>query len=852
MKDTKDILKRTITYIPGKENKPRIENLIGKNSTIENSFFHEAYIKSFALIKSICELSKFESQTQQYDKNSNNIIAYIGERGSGKTSCMLSVYEALSSYNYTSNNGVLNEFLKDNSFYTLPVIDPAYFEQGNNILLIIIANMFKALKESMSNPNKEHYSNNFVSDKRDLVGQFHKVKESIDRISRNRSNQTIDSLEELASMSTTVNLKADIEELVRKYLKFMGGVTTLVVAIDDIDHEVEHAHLMIDQIRKYFIMPNVVILIAVKFEQLSDVMRLNYHKNYKELYNDEKSLSVELSSMSAKYLAKFIPYSHRIFLPVLNSSCKISFEGETQNSDKNEFIDQYILKLIFDKTGLMLYSSMEKTNYIIPYNLREFTNLISFLNSINSESDLEYKDSNLLQFKEYFTTTWCQEYLTSQQCTFIKKLYEQQPAQINKYTIEFLKSEYNNKEFNIDLEVINPKNRSYNISLGDVMYLIDRIETQNYRRDTLYFMFAIKTTYSILLQNTYYKLNSKSEHEARSAAFAYRFPSIKLLNQNSNHQSTNKMLKKTYRLEIYSDYERILGGGVMHISPIKGSNKELLHKRPINIKLLDIILDIVYDKVFATDLAVDGNTICNEVQNELLKNIKQNVDLYDPLDIERTKHYIVPFLNLYLYFTLTSSNSSTLSYYRVFRHCYYDVFFPNINIWEGKKNVMYDSLSIFYNVVKYRSLIKIINIADIEHLFKHDQSFCNVSDLRFAKFIRIMYLFRTELLIDVFASDKDKDSEYKSWFIQSTEFIELLYDYLPSLKQATTNPDTDRDNLMQLFTKIHQFSDISYQDSDNKKPFKKIEKLLDFLASLNKDGLVVQIFNNVFYENESL
>lgn len=483
---------KAIKYISGKENKPRIENLIGVESDMKDSFFKDAYEKSFALIKSINESNKeqsnrYKSSTQQYDKNSNNIIAYIGERGSGKTSCMLSVYETLNLYDHkTSKDSLMNDLLQTNIFHTLPVIDPSYFEQGNNILLIIIANMFKALKDSMSDPNKEHYSSNFVVDKRDLVSQFHKVKESIDRISRNKSNQSIDSLEELASMSNTVNLKVDLEELVDKYLKFMRA-TVLVIAIDDIDHEVEHAHLMIEQIRKYFIIPNVVILIAVKFDQLSEVMRLNYHKSYKELYKDPETLTEVLSSMSAKYLAKFIPYNHRIFLPVIDNSCTIIYNEKVTKKNIEEPIEQHILRLIYNKTGLMFYNSIEKNSFIVPYNLREFLNLTSFLENFSDGNNIEDKKNNRLHFKEYFITTWCEEYLTHKQNLFINNLYEQQPSHINKFTVEFLKSEYKSKgkEFTVDQEVTNPKNRAYNISLGDVMYLIERIETQNYNIDTL-------------------------------------------------------------------------------------------------------------------------------------------------------------------------------------------------------------------------------------------------------------------------------------------------------------------------------------------------------------------------------
>ena len=82
---------KTFTYVVGDEIKPKIE----LPETLKTSLFSNIYKKSFSLINRITEQVKSNKNTFKYIENSNNIIAFVGDRGAGKTSIMMSFYQCV-------------------------------------------------------------------------------------------------------------------------------------------------------------------------------------------------------------------------------------------------------------------------------------------------------------------------------------------------------------------------------------------------------------------------------------------------------------------------------------------------------------------------------------------------------------------------------------------------------------------------------------------------------------------------------------------------------------------------------------------------------------------------------------
>lgn len=148
----------TIIFQTGEEYKVKIEN----SDEFSDSFFNNIYARAATNIKNIVDnrkkITKEENNNIFYKEKSkyNNIIAFLGERGSGKTSSMLS----FAKYLVESKNerkivfdDKMDTFINDLTFQDVGVIDPSLFEKNTNILEVIIANMFQNFQKKVDSNN---------------------------------------------------------------------------------------------------------------------------------------------------------------------------------------------------------------------------------------------------------------------------------------------------------------------------------------------------------------------------------------------------------------------------------------------------------------------------------------------------------------------------------------------------------------------------------------------------------------------------------------------------------------------------------------------------------------------------
>ena len=141
--------------------------------------------------------------------------------------------------------------------------------------------------------------------------------------------------------------------------------------------------------RKYFIQPNILVLISFKLSQLEDIKYLelsDFYKHDKQTFTPDR-----LRDMVDKYMVKLIPHSHRIFMPQsedyhgkplevkLSNTKKDSKETATPAPLSFPSVRQAIPQLIFWKTRYLFYNAYAHESYIVPANLRELRQLIKLL-----------------------------------------------------------------------------------------------------------------------------------------------------------------------------------------------------------------------------------------------------------------------------------------------------------------------------------------------------------------------------------------------------------------------------------------------------------------------------------------
>lgn len=263
--------KTTIFYV-GEETKPVVENL----KRLKESIFSYHIDKSIHLIDEHLSVDPKEANDAQ--DYVNNIIAFVGERGAGKTSCMCSVISILQelqnkkAYNTSFDN---LKTLPQKRIHALKLIDPSFFDAVHNILEIIIGEMYNRTSRDLSTSITVDKEN----EARKLLKSFQAIKRDMLYVDKNTRFERDEELEELSLLAAGVDLRTGIQKLIADYLSYFNS-DVLLISIDDIDLNVKLAYEMVEQIRKYLILPNVMILMAVKIDQLSMVIQENLSKQF--------------------------------------------------------------------------------------------------------------------------------------------------------------------------------------------------------------------------------------------------------------------------------------------------------------------------------------------------------------------------------------------------------------------------------------------------------------------------------------------------------------------------------------------------------------------------------------------
>lgn len=529
--------KTTIFYV-GEETKPVVENL----KRLKESIFSYHIDKSIHLIDEHLSVDPKEANDAQ--DYVNNIIAFVGERGAGKTSCMCSVISILQelqnkkAYNTSFDN---LKTLPQKRIHALKLIDPSFFDAVHNILEIIIGEMYNRTSHDLSTSITVDKEN----EARKLLKSFQAIKRDMLYVDKNTRFERDEELEELSLLAAGVDLRTGIQKLIADYLSYFNS-DVLLISIDDIDLNVKLAYEMVEQIRKYLILPNVMILMAVKIDQLSMVIQENLSKQFDQaLKHDTRILTGnDISEMAERYINKLIPIESRIYIPspdvffgnslVIKDRENVVFEADT--------VRDAIPSLIFTKCRYLFYNTRGTTSPIVPRNLRDLRLLLQMLIKMKDYSEVKPINmtealGNKQQFKRYFFSTWLDSLEVDVRSVAIKLINETEPTLFNKKVIDLIRNMYadaTSKElkshkmyFDIDSamakdaneikvednfrNILEPKNLAYNISIGDVFYVLDRLLRMETSASVHRLIFFIKALYSIKLYEWYDEMTDMNE-----------------------------------------------------------------------------------------------------------------------------------------------------------------------------------------------------------------------------------------------------------------------------------------------------------------------------------------------------
>lgn len=421
----------------------------------------------------------------------NNIIAFCGNRGQGKTSAMLSFTSALGfrSHGYMMdrwNNDYereLNAYTRGRKFFILPPIDPTMLKEQGNVIGLVLANLLTEIEERWEFPKKStpapHGGKPLEAKKYEILRTFQNCLVGLSMERREAAERKMD-FDNFAQSNDVFALKNNIHDIILHLFELLDWErkeSFLVVQLDDTDMHMDRAYETVEFIRKYLCIPNVVVVMATELSQLRSLVNLHYRE--KMSYDPKTKVSFDFDYISAKYIDKLIPVPQTIHLPTLKSQRDLGKklklvvkedkkdqkddvegtageENKDGGADDND-IQRAIFKLIYDKTGLVFIRHDSYMHEIMPSSLRGYMHLHRLLSGMpepikasipeNAPIDISLckkrlkritqKLHNLSRFEDYFLNEWVpSRILEEEDRQKILSLKDVSPGRLSQYIIQ--------------------------------------------------------------------------------------------------------------------------------------------------------------------------------------------------------------------------------------------------------------------------------------------------------------------------------------------------------------------------------------------------------------------------------
>lgn len=504
---------KTIRIKQGEEYRIRLGNIYESDGFFYDVYCHAAGVLNETLRNSKKNRNGIEqtSNTPYVTENdsayefSNNIIAFCGGKGEGKSSALRTFANALECLHKTESKTVMQkeEFwgkeITKFGFTVLPVIDPTMMREQDSFMRIILSRMFAQARSNKQFNLLNGYDRK-ISDilrpydqisqdlQMKILTDFRYCYEYLDTLNQSADQDRVeDDLEKIADLGDSGNLKNKFRELIRDYLKAMNAGmpikeenTYLIIQIDDADLSFQSTFKILEDIRSFCMVPEVIILMAVDMDQLYRFLEQHHVKEFEILMKyrgvtlEENPISLSVCrSITIKYIDKIIPSSRQIHLPQIDSVLRsemenltiqylcdeedsIGKEDDILSSLKDEYFDyqEKLLRWLNSKSGLVMVEPASYRHNFLPGNFRELTHFLAYFEKMDDlkHNNREWENHlgslyfllqnsdgngkkrveairdkwfrNLQAFEQYFLNNWADFHLNREGKIIIKNLSE--------------------------------------------------------------------------------------------------------------------------------------------------------------------------------------------------------------------------------------------------------------------------------------------------------------------------------------------------------------------------------------------------------------------------------------------
>ena len=407
-------------------------------------------------------------QERDFYTYGNNILAFCGPRGQGKTSVMLSLSYALehcndsregsylqtvdAHYRSYEEDSVWADTVDSREFLVMPPIDPTVLDEKESVVGLVLAWLLAQINESWKSQSAPA---ELIEQKQvEVLQHFQKCRDCLALHSGVKERD----LSALIKSSNILELKKHLYEIIDCYFQLYGHKGRkhyLIIQLDDTDMDMVNAYDVLEDTRKFLSLPQTVVFMATYLRQLRALVAKQYEKAL-SLSHGGKDAEPELADcmqMAAKYLDKLIPSQQMVHINSfryqrdLNGKLKIGdfiddlsdvladkrVESAFSKADLDADLEEEFYALIRRKTGLVFLKHDTYVNNILPTTLRGLIHLYQLLdkmetptypnerqyeNMMRDENQapvyyakyinaLRVQQRNLILFEDYFRNDWC-------------------------------------------------------------------------------------------------------------------------------------------------------------------------------------------------------------------------------------------------------------------------------------------------------------------------------------------------------------------------------------------------------------------------------------------------------------
>lgn len=425
----------------------------GKNPAFKKQYEHASRI--------VCEAVQNAQHIQdgEFRHHSNNVIAFTGDRGMGKTSAMISFQWALKDFNPERNeiseifsySSEQAEFVKRSRYITLPCVDVNALKENDDIIEIILARMLNNLVNFVKNATTRT-RNSYQERLRGVYQEFDAVfrnfrylrSAKVECISDGES--ALHTLQTLSSSQTVINSFA---KLVTDYLDFfdwagensysgLRRTSFLVIALDDVDRydprvkngATKDVYTLMEQIYDYLMFPRIIVLLSTTDFLLRKSCTNHLQKQY-------EMSELDVYPQTNQFITKIIPshrvvqmpdFRHNVWSGELSRNQCLEIELPQEMAEKLGFektavvAKQLTPHLLAARTGLYFDAKGIGIHFFDRRNIRDEHDFLKLLDEMKSEPSSSVIVQNCNRLLDYITSTFYSENLHDKGLKFFEEL----------------------------------------------------------------------------------------------------------------------------------------------------------------------------------------------------------------------------------------------------------------------------------------------------------------------------------------------------------------------------------------------------------------------------------------------